>query len=141
MGNLYTSALFCKQSLISKNQVMIHGVTKNHQKGIPSVIQQTEVQNENLMLQQKGTVKVALLDGDPDIKQMIALYYYDSKPIYLLSTVVINVEWIELKRKCFNKEKFWMDEVSLLRPNFVHAYNADMNHADVQIKCCLVDQP
>ena len=68
------SALFCKQSLLSKNKVMIHGVTKNHQKGIPSLIQQTEVQNETLMLQKKGTVKVAVLDGDPDIKKMIAIY-------------------------------------------------------------------
>ena len=45
---------------------------------IPSIIQQTEVQNENLMLQQKGTVKVAVLYGDPDSKQMIAISYYDS---------------------------------------------------------------
>ena len=71
MENLYMSALFYKQSLLSKNQVMIHGETKNHQKGIPSIIQQTEVQNENLMLQKKGTVKVVVLYGDPDIKQMI----------------------------------------------------------------------
>ena len=66
-------------------------------------------------------MKVAALDGDPDIKQMIAISYYDYKPIYLLSTVVRNVEWIELTRKCFNKKKFLMDAVSLLRPNFVHA--------------------
>ena len=76
-------------------------------------------------------MKVEDLDGDPDIKQMITISYYDSKPIYFLSTVVRNVDWIELTRKCFNREKFLMDEVSLLRPNFVHAYNADMNHADI----------
>ena len=117
---------------------MIHGVTKNHQEGIPSIIQQTGVQNENLMLHQKGAVKVAVLYGDPDIKKMIAISYYYSKPIYLLSTVVRNVEWIELTRKCFNKEKFLMDEVSFLRTNFVHAYNADMNHADIYDQLGLV---
>ena len=42
------------------------------------------------MLQQKGTIKVAVLYGDPDIKQMIAISYYDFKPIYFLSTVVRN---------------------------------------------------
>ena len=57
---------------------MIHGVTKNHQKGIPSIIHQTEVQNENLILQQKGAVKVEDLDGDPDIKQMIEISYSTS---------------------------------------------------------------
>ena len=88
---------------------MIHRVTKNHQKGIPSIIQKTEVQNDNLVLQQKGTVKVAVLDGDPDIKQIIAISYYYSKPIYFFSTVVRNVEWIELTLKCFNREKFLMD--------------------------------
>ena len=46
-------------------------------------------------------MKVAVLDGDPDIKQMIAISYYDSKPIYFLYIVVRNVEWIDLKRKCF----------------------------------------
>ena len=75
MENLYMSDLFCKHSLLSKNQVMIHTETKNHQKCIPSIIQKTEVQNENLMLQQKCTVKVAVLDGDPDIKQMITISY------------------------------------------------------------------
>ena len=138
MDNLYMSALFAKQSLLSKNQVMIHGVTKNHQKGVPKIIQQNEVQNETLMLQQKGTVKVAVLNGDPDIKPMIAISYYDSKPIYFLSTVVRNVEWIELARRCFNKEKFLMDEVKFLRPNFVHAYNNDMNHADIADQLGLV---
>ena len=73
------------------------------------------------MLRQKVTVKLAVLYGNPDIKQMIAISYYDSKNIYFLSTVVINVELIELTRKCFNKEKSLMDEVSFLRPNFVHA--------------------
>ena len=36
------------------------------------------------MLQQKGTVKVAVLYGDTDIKQMIAISSYDSKPIHFL---------------------------------------------------------
>ena len=72
------------------------------------------------MLQQKGTVKVAVLNGDPDIKQMIAISYYDSKPIYFLSTVVRNVEWIEPTRKCFNKKKCLMDEVSFLGPTSYH---------------------
>ena len=90
------------------------------------------------MLQKKGTVKVVVLYGDPDIKQMIEISYYDSKPIYFLSTVVRNVEWIELTRKCFNREKFLMDEVSFLRQNFVHAYNADMNHADIADQLGLV---
>ena len=31
-----------------------------------------------------------------------------------------------------------MDEVSFLRPNFVHAYNADMNHTDIADQLGLV---
>ena len=83
-------------------------------------------------------MKVAVLDGDPNIKQMITISYYDSKLIYFLFTVVRNVEWIELTCKCFNKENVLMDEVSFLRPNFVHAYNADMNHADIADQLGLV---
>ena len=42
MDNLYMSALFAKHAIQSKNKVKIHGVTRNHLKGIPSIIQQTE---------------------------------------------------------------------------------------------------
>ena len=69
------SALFAKQALLSKNKVKIHGVTKNHQRGIPSIVQQSEVPNETLMLAQKGTVKVAVLEGDCDAENVIAISY------------------------------------------------------------------
>ena len=43
------------------------------------------------MLAQKGTVKVAVLEEDCDAENIIAMSYYDSKPIYFLSTVLKNV--------------------------------------------------
>ena len=101
MDNLYMSALFAKQALLSKNKIKIHGVTKNHQRGIPSIIQQSEIQNEALMLVQKGTVKVAVLEGDSDAQNVIAISYYDSKPIYFLSTVLKHVGWNELQKRVF----------------------------------------
>ena len=69
------SALFTKQVLLSKNQVKVHVVTKNHQRGIPSIVQQAEVQNETLVLDQKGAVKVAILEGDLNAQNVIDILY------------------------------------------------------------------
>ena len=42
------------------------------------------------------------------------------------------------KRECFNKEKFLIDEVSFLWPNFVNANNVDMNHTNTADQLGLV---
>jgi len=78
MDNLYISALFCKRAQNSKNKVNTHGVCRGELKGIPKWILQKEVQNEMLQPQLRGAVKAAVLDGDPDIKDLVAISIYDS---------------------------------------------------------------
>ena len=125
------SALFAKRALNGNNNVKIHGVTRNFLKGIPSVVQQTEVANVNHVLQVKGTVKVAVLKGDPDIKDLVAISYYDSKPVYFLTTVLQNVKWNMLTKRVFNKQEYKMCKMPFFRPNFADDYNQDMDHVDI----------
>ena len=68
-------------------------------KGIPKIVQQMDVSNENLALQVKGSIKVAVLKGDPSITDLMAISYYDSKPVYFLSSVISNVQWIVKEKK------------------------------------------
>ena len=62
-------------------------------------VTQMELINENMILQVRNTIKVAVLEGDDDINDLVAVSYYDSKPVYFLSTVVDEVKWITVKKK------------------------------------------
>ena len=131
MDNLYMSAQFAKRSINSKNKVKVHGVARNHMKGVPKIIQQQEMQNETQALSVKGTVKVAVLKNDPDMKDLVAISYYDSKPVYFLTTVLKNVTWATLTKKVYNPQTSKMYHMKFLRPNFADDYNQDMDHVDI----------
>ena len=48
----------------------------------------------------RNTVKVAVLEGDHVAKDLLAISFYDTKPVYFLSTVV---EWLKMSRKIYSK--------------------------------------
>ena len=104
MDNLYMSASFARAALLSKNKVKIHGVTRGDKKGIPDCVKQIELKNEKMVLEVKNTVKVAVLEGDNTCKDLVAISYYDSKPVYFLSTVVKDIEWETVTKKVFSKQ-------------------------------------
>ena len=131
MDNLYMSAQFAKTALNSRNKVKIHGVTRNHNKGVPKIIEQQEMQNEQQALAVKGTVKVAVLKNDPVIKDLVAISYYDSKPVYFLSTIIKNVTWTMKEKKVYNPATAKMYPMKFIRPNFADDYNQDMDHVDI----------
>ena len=130
MDNLYMSALFAKIAINGKNKVKIHGVTRNDKKGLPKCIGQIELSNEKMVQKYQNTIKVAKLEGDPAITNLIAISYYDSKPVYFLSTVINRINWITVEKKVFSKKFGQMIKMPFLRPNFVDKYNQDMNAVD-----------
>ena len=62
-------------------------------KGVPKRIIQKEVQNEKLQVEMRGTIKATVLTGDPEVKGLVAISIYDSKPTNFLSTVVDRIVW------------------------------------------------
>jgi len=54
---------------------------RNHLKGVSKVVTQEEIQSEALALAAKNMVKSVVLKGDPGIDDLVAILYYDSKPI------------------------------------------------------------
>ena len=130
MDNLYMSASFARHSMRLQNKVKIHGVTRTDNRGIPKYIMQTQLQNSKMADEQRNTVKVAVLDGDSTIKDLVAISFYDSKPVYFLSSVIPEVKWSTVNKKVYSKLLNKKISLEFLRPNFVDKYNQDMNSVD-----------
>ena len=100
MDNLYMSATFARNAMRHTKKVKIHGVTRTDNRGIPKCVMQTEIQNDKVADETRNTVKVAVLENDSSITNLLAISYYDSKPVYFLSTVIPEVKWITVTKKC-----------------------------------------
>ena len=83
-------------------------------------VHQYEVSDEKKLDEQRNTIKVAVLEGDPLIKHLVAISYYDTKPVYFLSTVIEDVRWIVKSREIYSKnlekkvDKFFYDLILLM---------------------------
>ena len=124
------SATFARNAIRLQNKVKIHGVTRAYNRGIPSCVLQTLLQNSKLADEQRNTVKVAVLKGDSSIQDLVAISFYDSKPVYFLSSVIPEVKWSTVQKKVYSKALDKKINLNFLRPNFVDDYNQDMNLVD-----------
>ena len=92
MDNLFMSPKFAK---IAKNDtgedIMIHGVCRPS-RGIPNCILQTTVTKKKELLKNRGTVKASVLVGESKYKGLVALSFYDSKPVYFISNACENIK-------------------------------------------------
>ena len=130
MDNLYISPKFANVILNqSGKRVMIHGVCRPS-RGIPNcIIQETATKKEDI-IKSKGTVKCAILTGDPSCKDFVAVSFYDSKPVYFISTACNNVKWVKKQRKLWHQEKGKKVTVPFFRLNIVDEYNNGMGDVD-----------
>ena len=88
------------------------------------------MQNQRIADEIRNTVKVAVLNGDKTVKDLVAISFYDSKPVYFLSTVIPEVKWTKINKKIYSKNLNRKVVLPFLRPNFVDEYNQDMNSVD-----------
>ena len=75
--------LYLLVDLFLVKKVKIRGVTQQNNKGIPTCVHQYEVRNEKNVDEQRNAIKVMALEGDPLIKDLVAISYHD--PIYWIS--------------------------------------------------------
>ena len=52
----------------------------------------------------RGTVKAAVLEGDPGCPHLVVSNVYDTKPVQYLSMVSESVEWVEIEKNVYNIE-------------------------------------
>jgi hypothetical protein len=131
MDNLYLSLRFCREAYVGKNQVLIHGVTRKKNRGLPACVIQEEEKNEKKAALVRGTTKAAVLENDPQCPNVVAFSVYDTKPVHILTTSVTSLRWIEKQRKVYDPQEGQCLMMKYLRPNVIDDYNNGMNGVDV----------
>eukprot|EP00957_Ditylum_brightwellii_P004345 329935-Ditylum_brightwellii.AAC.1 len=53
--------------------------------GLPSCVLQEKVTSRTNQLAVQGTVKAAILNGDPECDSLVAVFVYDTKPVHFLT--------------------------------------------------------
>jgi len=114
-----------------ERKVKISGPTRKAGRGLPSCVLQQEVHGKEELRRVRGTVKGAVLEGDDDMPGLVAVSYYDQKPVHFLSTICEEIRWIKLQRKVYCNETQSMVSFSFLRLNINNAYNKGMGEVDV----------
>ena len=86
------SASFARKVISCKKKVKIHRVSRKERKGILAIVTQLETQNFNEVEKVRNTVKVVVLEGGTQIKDLLAILYHNSKPCYffLLLSMKLN---------------------------------------------------
>jgi hypothetical protein len=78
----------------------------------------------------RGTTKAAVLEGDPEYKDLVAFSVYDTKPVHFLSTAYTNLHWIEIAKKVYNKDSRISIVMKFLHTYIQDSYNHIMSHVD-----------
>ena len=81
MVNLHMSAMFACKRLSCDKKVKMYVVTQQNTKGIPMCVHQYGNRSKSKLDEQGNTMKVAILKGDHLIKELVAISYYNTKPI------------------------------------------------------------
>ena len=69
---------------------MVHGVTRRANQSLPAPVIQEEVKNKKQQEQVRETTKAALLEGDPECHNLVAISVYYTKPDNILSMACTN---------------------------------------------------
>ena len=62
-----------------------------------------------------GTVKAAVLEGDPKCPNLVASSVYDAKPVHYLSMVSGEVKWVEVNKDVYNVNSGEVEQLKFLR--------------------------
>ena len=83
---------------------MFHGVVQEKGKGVPSCLFKNKETSKIAHAKARWNLKVAALKGDHSISGIVALYLYDSKPLYFMSNACELVKWNKMTCKVWSKE-------------------------------------
>ena len=130
VDNLYMSARFAKGCYVHDKSVLVAGVSRIKDRGIPKCVLQEPVKKQQLATT-RGTMKAAVLEGDSNCPELVAVSIYDNKPVHFLTMSCDSIAWVEKKRNVWNPIARKMDEVKYLRVNINNDYNYKMNNVDI----------
>ena len=64
----------------------------------PKAFCSTRSEEKERKISVRGTVKAAVLEGDPKFPNLVASSVYDTKPVHYLSIVSGEVKWVEVNK-------------------------------------------
>jgi hypothetical protein len=131
VDNLYMSARFAKAAFSHGNKVLVAGVTRAKGHGIPKCVLQEAVEKQKDLTTTRGTIKAAVLEGDPGCPELVSVSVYDNKPVHFISMICDSIKWVEKTRKVWNNNTRKMEEIKYLRVNINDDYNNKMNAVDI----------
>ena len=125
------SAKFCLGSFQHPKKVMVEGVTRTNQRGLPKEVIQHDIKNRKDLPNVKGTVKAAVIESCPPLNasHLVAVSVYDQKGVHFLSTCVQQIKWIEKTRMVWDKSSSTVKKGRFLRLSVNDSYNMTMNNA------------
>ena len=129
--NLYLPAKFARASFMHKNKVRISGPMRKSGRGLPQCVLQEEKMSPSEIRQVRGTVKAAVLEGDSEMPDLVAVSYYDQKPVHFLSTICESIKWIQCEKKVYCVETDQVENMKFLHLNVNDDYNNDMGGCDI----------
>ena len=114
----------------------LHGVTCSgvfrSNAGIPECIkQERHPTGSAAAAAAKGTVKVAVLKGDPVLEDMVMAGLYDQGPVYFGSNRATEIKWVEKTRKVWCPRSNKRIEIKFWRLNVNDEYNDGMCYVDI----------
>ena len=132
MDNLYMSASLCRAAIVMlANPVLTQGVTRKSNRGIPPSVFQEEVKNRSKQISVRGTVKAAIIMGDPMCTHLLATSVYDTKPVHYLSMASPKIEWVAKTKLVYNVDTGKKEQLRFLRLNQINRYNNSMGEVDI----------
>eukprot|EP00536_Pseudo-nitzschia_multiseries_P006155 jgi/Psemu1/14601/gm1.14601_g len=120
MDNLYNLVMFSKAAFWHSKRVLCHGVVAcKANRGIPDG------------REAQGTVKAAILEGNPECAFLIASSVYNTKPVRYLSMMISVIEWVEKEEVAYNVDTYQKEKMKFLRLDQLDTCNRSMEGVDI----------
>jgi Transposase IS4 len=102
MDNLYHSVKFAHGMRTHEKELLVAGVIRKSGKGFPECCIQQEAKNKTELHAVRGTTLAAVLKGDDNCPDIVAVSVYDSKPVNSVSTIHKEIKWVENEKGVFS---------------------------------------
>ena len=106
-----------------KNTIRISGPTCKSGRSLPKCVVQEEKTSPADVRAVWGTVKGVVLEGDSEIPDLVAVSYYDQKPVHFLSTICESIKWIQCEKPVYCVEMDQVEKLKFLCLNINNDYN------------------
>ena len=80
-------------------------------------------------------MKAAVLQGDPEVPDLLAVSYYYQKLVHFLSTISEKINWVQCEKKVFCVESDQVETLKFLRLSINNDYNYGMGVSTLLTNC------